>query len=296
MYYRRTRRFDVPLIDELRMWPEPPPKDADLDGWVQAPGDLREGERKSAGELRLWYKTKHQSNSSTTVITEVMPMFGDDDPFFGFERVQGGKIADAKDGKWDAVDLVYRRGNPVAPAAPSPKFHEDGTFKILQIADLHYSVGDGECKDTDKSPCTGDPETATWLAEALDAEKPDLVVFSGDQLNGQKTSYNAFSVFGKFAKPVIERKIPWAAVFGNHDSEIAHDRMEQMQALQRMPYSLARAGPLDVDGVGNYDVHVLSPDGLAPIFTLFFLDSGAYQPTIIPFTKPDYDYIHEWGE
>lgn len=39
-------------------------------------------------------------------------------------------------------------------------------------------------------------------------------MFSGDQLNGQKTSYNARSVLAKFAKPVIDRKIPWAAVFG----------------------------------------------------------------------------------
>jgi len=58
-------------------------------------------------------------------------------------------------------------------------------------------------------------------------------------------------VLAKFAEPVIERKIPWAAVFGNHDSEIAADRDEQMWALMQMPYSLARTGPADVDGVGN---------------------------------------------
>lgn len=39
-------------------------------------------------------------------------------------------------------------------------------------------------------------------------------VFSGDQLNGQKTSYDTRSVLAKFARPVINRRIPWAAVFG----------------------------------------------------------------------------------
>ena len=39
-------------------------------------------------------------------------------------------------------------------------------------------------------------------------------MFSGDQLNGQKTSYDSRSVLAKFASPVIDRKIPWAAIFG----------------------------------------------------------------------------------
>jgi hypothetical protein len=33
-------------------------------------------------------------------------------------------------------------------------------------------------------------------------------------LNGQKTSYDSRSVLAKFARPVIDRKIPWAAIFG----------------------------------------------------------------------------------
>jgi hypothetical protein len=43
-------------------------------------------------------------------------------------------------------------------------------------------------------------------------------VFSGDQLNGQETSYDSRSVLAKFARPVIDRKIPWAAVFGQSRS------------------------------------------------------------------------------
>ncbi|WVW78226.1 hypothetical protein I302_100178 [Kwoniella bestiolae CBS 10118] len=308
--------------------------DLENGGWQKATGNLHSGVWPSRPEERIWYRTKSQgwddvwkrqvtdnsteesipedsgetptggvkeiqSGELNTVeygdyITEVDIIYGDDDPFFGFERVQGGKITESKAGKWESVGMAVRRGNPVAPRAQVPKFHKDGTFKIMQIADLHYSVGEGQCKDTDKTPCSGDSDTAQWLGEALDAEKPDLVVFSGDQLNGQSTSYDSRSVLAKFAKPVIEREIPWVAIFGNHDSEIAGDRAEQMRALQHLPYSLARAGPRDVDGVGNYYIKLHSADGAnMHIFTLYFLDSHARQKQKLPWKVPDYDYLKE---
>lgn len=111
---------------------------------------------------------------------------------------------------------------------------------------MHYSVGNGKCRDTDKTPCIGDPDTAAWLAEALDTEKPDLVVsgyldtklrfridgqvFSGDQLNGQKTSYDARSVLAKFARPVIERQIPWCAIFGESTASLG--RVDQLMSFR----------------------------------------------------------------
>ncbi|OCF33844.1 hypothetical protein I316_04556 [Kwoniella heveanensis BCC8398] len=313
VYYRRTRRLDADLITDLRIVTEPPNDEQSAElkegGWIKSDGDVHNGVWPTQPEKRIWYKTRRQeawrddwklrerdwgSDGQTyeDFITEIDILYGDDDPFFGFERIKGGKLTPAKEGKWESVDVVFRRGNPVAPRATVPTFHADGTFKIMQIADLHYSVGTGKCRDTDKQPCVGDEDTAAWLAEALDAEQPDLVVFSGDQLNGQSTSYDTRSVLAKFAKPVIDRKIPWAAVFGNHDSEIVEDRDQHMRALQRMPYSLSRAGPKAVDGVGNYYIKLHSSDGSnMHIFTLYFLDSHAYQKKALPWRKADYDYI-----
>lgn len=190
--------------------PDPPRAELLADGWMQAAGNLHSGVFPRQPKQRLLYKAAPGEQH----ITEVMPHFGDSAPFFGFERVPGPKVVEGKKGRWESVDLVFRRGNPVATAADAPTFRKDGSFKIMQIADLHLSVSEGECRDTDKSPCAGYSDTAAWLGEALDAEKPDMVVFSGDQLNGQKTSYNSLSVLAKFAEPVIARKIPWAPVFG----------------------------------------------------------------------------------
>jgi metallophosphoesterase superfamily enzyme len=124
------------------------------------------------------------------------------------------------------------------PKAPPLHFSHDGRFKILQIADLHYSVSQGDCRDTIISPCThSDNLTTTLLGRILDAENPDFVVFTGDQLNGQGSSWDSKSVLAKFSVAVEQRKIPWAAVFGNHDDENTGDRELQMKLMQALPYS-----------------------------------------------------------
>ena len=130
----------------------------------------------------------------------------------------------------------------------------------MQVADLHYSVSVGACRDT-ATPCTGsDNLTNTLLGRMLDIEKPDLVVFTGDQLNGQTTTWDGPSVLAKFARAVTERGIPWAAVFGNHDDEDGISRAAQVKYMQGLPYSLVERGPKDVHGVGNYVLKVWSAD------------------------------------
>jgi hypothetical protein len=124
IFYRRTRRLDVPLITDLRVVPEPVPEtlSSDLEGWTQAEGDLHDGIWPSQPTMRLWYKVTDQSllldgkrqgmTSEDQIITELDIVYGDAEPFFGFQRVQGGKVLDEKAGKWESVDLAYRRGNP----------------------------------------------------------------------------------------------------------------------------------------------------------------------------------------
>ena len=163
------------------------------------------------------------------------------------------------------------------------------------MADLHFSVNQGDCRDVTISPCVAaDNMTLTLLDAMLEKEKPDLVVFTGDQLNGQGTSWDAKSVLAKFARTVTDRKIPWAAIFGNHDAEDGESREEQARYMQALPYSLVQRGPKDVHGVGNYVLKVYSADpyvhclvleftlialshrSKTQLLTLYFLDSGAY--------------------
>ena len=131
----------------------------------------------------------------------------------------------------------------------------------MQIADLHFSVNQGECRDTALTPCaSSDNKTLSFLDSVLVKEKPDLVVFTGDQLNGQSTSWDAKTVLAKFARTVTDRQIPWAAVFGNHDDEDGESRRDQVKYMQGLPYSLVQEGPKDIHGAGNYVLKVYSAD------------------------------------
>jgi len=303
LYYRRTRRRDVPLISDIQLLSSGATPSGSGD-WVKAPLSLRDGIVR-APPLFLWYRTDKtlqdmSDDEHQSLITELDVLYGDGEPWYGFERLSPPTTE--KSARSETVSISMRRGVKLPPRAPPLHFSRDGRFKIVQIADLHFSVGAGPCRDP-SSPCNGGAYayTESLIERILDKEQPDLVVFTGDQLNGQGTSWDATSVLAKFAAPVISRRIPWAAVFGNHDAEDARGsgfRRDQIKLMQGLPYSLVQAGPEDIHGVGNYVLKILSADASkAHLLTLYFLDSGAYASGYIDwlgFLQPtEYDYIHQ---
>ena len=78
---------------------------------------------------------------------------------------------------------------------------------------------------------------------------------------------------------LIDHKIPYVSIFGNHDDEGSYTRAAQMSLIETLPYSLSRAGPEDIDGVGNYYVEVLArgSSGHSAI-TLYLFDTHSYSP------------------
>ncbi|THH27295.1 hypothetical protein EUX98_g6887 [Antrodiella citrinella] len=305
LYYRRTRRLDVPLITALRVLPEgdipfDPSSSAEISStWRKVDHAVSPRGQK----LFLWYRAdknlQEMSNAEKgQLITEIDVTYGDDNPWYGFERLERPVAPRVEITKMEAVWLTIRRGVKSPPRAPPLHFSHDGSYKILQVADLHYSVSAGVCRDTPLSPCVGsDNITNSLLSHILDVEKPDLIVFSGDQLNGQGTSWDVKSVLAKFAQSVTERGIPWAAVFGNHDDEDGESREHQIRYMQNLPYSLVEPGPRDIHGVGNYLLKVWSADASkTQLLTLYFLDSGAYAKSWFEFSgighSTEYDWIH----
>lgn len=256
--------------------------------WVKVNWSIRDGVPGQA-PLYLWYKqgpprSQLNDTQATNLITEIMVHYGDGRTWYGFDKLPT-PVSVGKKGATETVYLSYRRGVRrayaridrvkrtstnsfiVPPRAPALHFSKDGQFKILQIADLHFSVSHGVCRDTQIDNCeNADDLTLALMGQILDLEKPDLVVFTGDQLNGQGTSWAPRAIMAKFSGPVIDRKIPWAAVFGNHDEE--HSGMEkakQVKWLQAMPYSLVEPGPSDIQGSGNYVLRVRSADACVPL-------------------------------
>ena len=87
-------------------------------------------------------------------------------------------------------------------------------------------TGVGVCKDAidahgkDLPESEADPLTVNFIGKILDAENPDLVILTGDQLHHDIS--NSQSTLFKVVSPIIERSILFATVFGNHDSEGIH--------------------------------------------------------------------------
>ncbi|KAL8223061.1 hypothetical protein R6Q57_020460 [Mikania cordata] len=169
------------------------------------------------------------------------------------------------------------------------RFNSDGTFKILQVADMHYGTGSTRCRDVLSSEfewCS-DLNTTLFLNRMIDAEKPDFIAFTGDNIFGPSTNDAAESLFKAFG-PAMASRLPWAAVLGNHDQESTMTRQELMSFISLMDYSLSQPNPLtqdptkqvvtEIDGFGNYDLRVWGPSGSClanqTIFNLLFLDSG----------------------
>ncbi|MFD0620827.1 metallophosphoesterase family protein [Paenibacillus sp. GCM10027629] len=146
------------------------------------------------------------------------------------------------------------------------KFREDGTFKIVQFTDTEFcNGGDDELK------------MEAMMRRVLEDEEPDLVVYTGDVIASGGCA-DVAQAFRNAAAIPEEMEIPWAAVFGNHDSEAANVTREQLHALQLThKYCYAKPDPPNVHGVGNY-VLTIHDDTQQPAAALYFLDSGSYSP------------------
>ncbi len=164
-------------------------------------------------------------------------------------------------------------------------FETDKNFKILQIADIHLGGGFFSRKR--------DKKAMNAVASMVTAEKPDLVVFTGDVV------FSLFSTSGTFNnKTGAEMFINmmeglgcyWAMCFGNHEFEnyCVHDEKEVVSWYtdKNLKYCLFDDGPEGVDGHGNQVIKIKNSNG-AVVQALFFLDSHTY-------VKEDYFGLFRW--
>lgn len=143
---------------------------------------------------------------------------------------------------------------------PVLKFNKDGKFRIVQFTDVHYVHGN------DKSAIS-----VERINEVLDAEKPDLVIFTGDVIYGRPAEEGMRTILNLAS----ERKIPFGVTFGNHDDEQGLSRSQLLGIIKSIPYNLTDS-VAGVDGVSNYIVPLKSSDGKKDAAVLYCLDSHSY--------------------
>ncbi|KAL5160728.1 putative inactive purple acid phosphatase 29 [Glycine soja] len=187
------------------------------------------------------------------------------------------------------------------PPTPQPnqnlRFDQNGEFKILQVADMHYANGKTtHCLNVLPSQnfSCSDLNTTIFLNRMIKAEKPNLIVFTGDNIFAFDSSDSAKSLDAAFA-PAIASNIPWVAVLGNHDQEGTLSRSGVMNHIVGMKNTLSKFNPPEVhsiDGFGNYNLEVGGVEGTdfenKSVLNLYFLDSGDYSQVS---TILGYDWI-----
>ena len=106
-------------------------------------------------------------------------------------------------------------------------------LQVMQIADLQ------------EIPAIS-PDTLKLMNAALDREKPDLVVFTGDQIKGYGITFRGGDrkkkvedTLHRLLEPVVRRNIPFAPLFGNHDGRWAALTRSRCRFISVMSNALA---------------------------------------------------------
>ena len=156
---------------------------------------------------------------------------------------------------------------------------KNGQFKIMQIADVQENA-------------SASRDTIKLISLAVEKEKPDLVVFTGDQIKGYSPSFkkntkeSVQKLISSITEPIVRNHIPFAVTFGNHDRDCGISNKEQM------PFYLSQSGCIKPksrsdDDPGTFSVIINASDGHSPVFALYIIDSNAKAPdgNYAPVTK-----------
>ena len=119
-----------------------------------------------------------------------------------------------------------------------------GKFRIMQIADT---------QDTNKTA----PATVEFIRYALKTVKPELVVFTGDQIKGYGVNLavgdrkkNVACAINNLLKPLDEAGVPFTFVFGNHDdTSFSISKQEQFEVYKSHANCLAFNADDSIDGL-----------------------------------------------
>ena len=149
---------------------------------------------------------------------------------------------------------------------------KDKPFRILQLTDIHL----GGSLVTRKH----DTLALNAIRKVIENANADFIAVTGDMcypfiiFSG---THNNIRAIKKVSELIESFNIPWAPVFGNHDTEsFAKANKDQISDyFKSLPNCLFEPGPKEITGVGNYSVLLKNPDGTINK-ALMFIDSNAY--------------------
>lgn len=170
-------------------------------------------------------------------------------------------------------------------------FTTDRDLKVVQLTDIHIGGGWMSVKK--------DAKALNAVAAMLTAEKPDLVILTGDMVYPVPFQAGTFNneISTRMLITLMESLgVYYTVCFGNHDSEFyaTHTREEvsDLWADESLKYSIYQEGPEDVDGYGNQVIKVKNSEGIVTN-AYYVFDSHDYTDGDVLGIQWKYDNIHE---
>ncbi len=164
------------------------------------------------------------------------------------------------------------------------RFNNDGKFKIMQVADMQ-----------DDEILAG--LVKSFLKKAIEEEKPDLIVLTGDNTAGYACKVGIKAIDDALSKQAVKQfmsifedaGVPVAMVYGNHDDDDTKTTKEDLMAMyQKYDCFIGYDAEPELYGCGTYNVPIYSSDGSDTMkFNLWMFDSNTYDEE-----KGGYDYVH----
>lgn len=176
-----------------------------------------------------------------------------------------------------SFDKVKYDNNQLIPSKDGDgkwQFVTDNDFNVMQLTDLHIGGG---CLSRKK-----DKMALNAVASMVSAEKPDLVILTGDQVypfpfaNGTINNILGYKLIAEMFESL---GVYYTFVFGNHDDEPYnyYDREGIADYFNKADYNhcLFDGGDENIDGVGNTYINIKNSENIITQ-SLIMLDTHAY--------------------
>ena len=168
-----------------------------------------------------------------------------------------------------------------------PLHFTDGRFKLMQISDIQELA-------------RINPDSIKLLTLALEREKPDLAVFTGDQVYGIHPSFRLGDTREKITAtikvilaPLEKAGVPFAVTFGNHDDQCGISNTEQAAIYAESPLYVGGFYRAD-DDKGTCRIPLFADNG--HVFDLYLIDSNGQTDAAggyLPVDRAQLDWFRE---
>ncbi len=139
-------------------------------------------------------------------------------------------------------------------------------FKIMQIADIQENAQVNE-------------DTIKLITLAVEKENPDLVVLTGDQIQGYNSSYKTDAenkvrnTIKTFLAPIVAKGIPYCFTFGNHDDNAGVSKLTQKEFYEESGCCVFGEIRDEAEDIGTHFIKIKDSNGEKDVLGLYLIDT-----------------------